>query len=99
MNNDRRETASVDVEWTLYDRAKTVVAAGKEHVDVPSQSVARAVHADFSDPIRGSENEHYLAYSVADRGAILSRGVHLFVAPKELPVLGAEDSCVSDRRR
>ena len=82
VNNDRRETASVDVEWTLYGGANRVVTVGKQHLDVPSQSVVRAVHADFADQIRGSEHEHYLAYSVTDRGAIVSRGAHLFVAPK-----------------
>ena len=82
VNNDRRATASVDVQWTLYDAANRVVIAGKESVSVPAQSVACAVDADFSDQIRGSENEHYLAFSVVDRGATVSRGVHLFVAPK-----------------
>ena len=82
VNNDRRDTASVDVEWTLYDVANRVVIAGKKRVSVPAQSVACAVDADFTDQIRGGENEHYLAYSVIDRGATVSRGVHLFVAPK-----------------
>ena len=83
VNNDRRETASIDVEWTLYDGTNRVVSAGEKYVDVPAQSVESAVQADFADQIRGREKEHYLAYSVADRGSIVSRGVHLFVAPKD----------------
>ena len=85
VNNDGRTTASVDVEWTLYDKANCLVTASKKQVDVSSQSVVRAVEADFADQIRGNENEHYLAYSVTDRGSIVSRGVHLFVAPKNYP--------------
>ena len=83
VNNDARETASVDLEWTLHNGANRIVAAGKKHIEVPSQSVTCAVDADFAKQIRGSGNEHYLAFSVADRGKILSRGAHLFVAPKD----------------
>ena len=83
VNNDRRETASVEVEWALYDAENRAVTTGEKHLEVPSQSVALAVRGDFAEQIRGSENAHYLAYSVTYRGETVSRGVHLFVAPKD----------------
>ena len=83
VNNDRRKIASVDLEWTLYDEANHPVTSGAKHLDVASQSVVLAVEDDFAEQIDGRANEHYLAYSVIDHGALVSRGVHLFVAPKE----------------
>jgi beta-mannosidase len=83
VNNDRRESASVDLDWTLYDQANHPVACGAKHLDVASQSVALAVETDFAEQTGGRANEHYLAYSVIDHGAVVSRGVHLFVAPKD----------------
>jgi beta-mannosidase len=83
VNNDRRETARVDLEWTLYDESNHAVTAGTKHVDVASQSVVCALETDFAEQTHGRANEHYLAYSVTDHGVTVSRGVHLFVAPKD----------------
>ena len=82
ISNERRQAFEGLIYYRILDAKNNIVYNGADDVSVPEMSVAGFEGRDFTDVIRGHENEYYLEYGLRDGAVSVTRKTLLFVAPK-----------------
>ena len=82
ISNEKRQAFEGIIYYRILDAKNNIVYNGADDVSVPEMSVVAFRGRDFTDVIKGHEDEYYLEYGLRDGAVSVTRRTLLFVSPK-----------------
>ena len=82
VSSQRRLDFYGSIEYRIADSKNETVYSNSEPLEFDAMTSKKLFTRDFSEYVRGHEDEYYLEYSIKEGGSVLSSGTHLFVPEK-----------------
>lgn len=82
VSNERRQAFEGLIYYRILDAQNNPIYHGSEDIKVSEMSIAISEGRDFSEVIKGHENEYYLEYGLREGAVSITKSTLLFVKPK-----------------